>query len=70
MADAEALFREALLLEHKERAELIDKLLSSLAEIDTEIDALWVRKAEDRIEAYEPGRMQAVSLEEVLRKYR
>ena len=56
MADAEALFKEALLLEPKERAEPIDKMLSSLAKLDTQIDALWAREADDRIEAYERGK--------------
>jgi len=70
MVDTDALFKEALLLEPKERAELIDKLLSSLDKLDTKVDALWVREAEDRIEAYEQGEMRAVSLEDVLRKYK
>jgi len=70
MVDTDALFKEALLLEPKERAELIDKLLSSLDKLDTKVDALWVREAEDRIEAYEQGKMRAVSLEDVLRKYK
>lgn len=70
MVDTEALFKEALLLEPKERAELIDKLLSSLDKLDTKVDALWVREAEDRIEAYEQEEMRAVSLEDVLRKYK
>ena len=54
----------------RERAELIDKLLSSFDMLDTEVDALWVREAEDRINAYEQGKMRAVSLEDVLRKYK
>jgi len=70
MVDTDTLFKEALLLDPKERAELIDKLLSSFDMLDTEVDALWVREAEDRINAYEQGKMRAVSLEDVLRKYK
>ena len=70
MVDTDTLFKEALLLDPKKRAELIDKLLSSFDMLDTEVDALWVREAEDRINAYEQGKMRAVSLEDVLRKYK
>jgi len=38
--------------------------------LDTEVDALWAQEAEDRINAYEQGKMRAVSLEDVLRKYK
>ena len=68
MVDTETLFKEALLLDPKERAVLIDKLLSSLDKQDTEIDALWVGEAEDRIKAYEQGKLRAVSLDDVLQK--
>ncbi|MFW6274476.1 MAG: addiction module protein [Spirochaetota bacterium] len=70
MVDTDTLFKEALLLDPKERAELIDKLLSSFDNLDTQVDALWAQEAEDRIKAYEQGKMRAVSLEDVLRKYK
>jgi len=70
MVDTDTLFKEALLLDPKKRAELIDKLLSSFDKLDTEVDALWVSEAEDRIKAYEQEKMRAVSLEDVLRKYK
>jgi len=31
---------------------------------------LWVKEAEDRINAYEQGKIKAVSLEKVLEKYK
>ncbi|MFW5711341.1 MAG: addiction module protein [bacterium] len=70
MVDTDTLFKEALALNPKERAELIDKLLSSFDNLDTQVDALWAQEAEDRIKAYEQGKMRAVSLEDVLRKYK
>ncbi len=65
-----SIFEEAVRLEPKKRAKLIDVLLSSLDKPDKEIDNLWAKEAEDRILAYERGEMKAISLDEVLRKYR
>jgi len=45
-----------------ERAELADRLLSSLdASPMNRIDALWAAEAEDRIEAFERGEIKAVT---------
>ena len=35
-----------------------------------EIDKLWAKEVEDRIDAYDQGKMKVVSLEKVLEKYR
>lgn len=53
-----------------ERAQLIDELISTLDKPDKEIEKLWAIEAEDRIDAYNQGKLKAVSLEEVLRKYK
>ena len=53
-----------------EKAEFIDLLIKSLDEPDKEIDELWKKEAEDRIEAFEKGDLQAVSLQEVMEKYK
>lgn len=70
MASAREILKEALNLEPAEKAELIDKLLSSLDKPDRELDELWAKEAESRIDAYEQGKIKAVTLKEVLRKYR
>jgi putative addiction module component (TIGR02574 family) len=70
MNTAENLFKEALTLNSFQKAQLIDKLISSLDKSDREIDELWAKEAEDRIEAYNTGKMKAISLEKVLQKYR
>jgi hypothetical protein len=49
---------------------LIEELISSLDLPDKKLDALWVKEAEDRINAYEQGKIKAVSLEKVLEKYK
>ena len=64
------ILREALSLKPSQKAELIDKLLSSLDNPDKKIDDLWAKEAESRIDAYEQGHIQAVTLEKVLEKYR
>ncbi len=64
------ILEEALTLRPAEKAELIDKLLYSLDKPDQEIDDLWAKEAESRIDAYEQGKIKAVTLEEVLKKYK
>ena len=70
MSTAENLFKEALTLNSFQKAQLIDKLISSLDMSDSEIDELWAKEAEDRIDAYNAGKLKSVSLEKVLQKYR
>jgi putative addiction module component (TIGR02574 family) len=56
---------EALSLPPAERAELADRLLSSLdASPIGRIDALWAAEAEDRIEAFERGEIKTVPASE------
>jgi len=70
MATTDNIIKEALTLKASEKAQLIDKLLSSLDKSDKEIDKLWAEEAEDRIDAFDQGRIKAISLEKVLQKYR
>ncbi|MBM3132909.1 MAG: addiction module protein [Deltaproteobacteria bacterium] len=70
MAAPNKILKEALALKPAEKAELIDKLLSSLDKSDAEIDELWAKEAESRIDAYERGEIKAVALETVLSKYK
>ena len=70
MTVAENIFKEALILKPSEKAQLVDKLLHSLDRPDKEIDKLWAKEAEDRIDAYDQGKIKAVSLAEVLSKYK
>ena len=48
MTSTDNVFKEALTLRPSEKAQLIDKLLSSLDKPDKDIDELWAREAEDR----------------------
>jgi putative addiction module component (TIGR02574 family) len=64
------ILKDALNLRPAEKIELIDKLLSSLDNPDKELDELWAKEAEDRIEAYDQGKIKALTLKEILEKYR
>ena len=70
MATKDSIFKEASTLSPSEKAQLIDKLISTLDKSDNEIDELLAKEAEDRIDAYEQGKIKAISLEKVLQKYR
>jgi len=70
MVSPETILEEALSLQPTQRAKLIDKLLSSLDQPDATFEALWAEEAESRLDAYARGELSAVSLEEVLAKYR
>jgi putative addiction module component (TIGR02574 family) len=64
------LLREVLKLTPAQRVALIDNLLASLDTPDKAIAALWAEEVEDRIDAYEQGKLKAVTLEQVLEKYK
>ena len=70
MAATNKVLKEALTLKPAEKAELIDKLLSSLDKPDAQIDDLWAKEAENRIDAYELGEIKAVTLKRVLERYK
>ena len=70
MTVTENIFKEALILKPSEKAQLVDELLQSLDRPDKEIEKLWAKEVEARIDAYDKGQIKAVSLEEVLRKYK
>jgi putative addiction module component (TIGR02574 family) len=53
-----------------ERLDLVDDILASLDEPAPGIDQLWAKEAEERLAAYRRGEIKAISLEEVLAKYR
>ena len=70
MAVPDEILKEALTLKPEQKAQLVDKLLSSLDKPDKEIDELWANEAESRIDAYEQGKIEAITLEKVLEKYK
>jgi len=69
MAVPANLLKDALSLEAPSRAELVDELLASLDQPDKAIDALWAEEAESRIDAYDRGEIESVSVHEVMSRH-
>ena len=61
------LSKEALALPHEERIDLIERLLSSLDPPEGHTEALWARETEERIDAFEEGKIKTVTAEEFFR---
>lgn len=70
MAASKELLEKILSLSPDEKAELVDQLMVSLEQPDKELDKLWIKEAESRLDAHERGEIKAISLEEVLKKYK
>jgi len=69
ISKTEQILQDALNLPPVERAELAENLLASfLLPLDKDIDELWAQEAEDRIDAYEEGRIKSVSAKKVFEK--
>ncbi|MFZ2445750.1 MAG: addiction module protein [Syntrophobacteraceae bacterium] len=61
--------KEALTLPPAERAEIAERLLSSLdAPSQKEIDELWGKEAEDRLDAFDRGEIKAVPAKQVFER--
>lgn len=66
---SEQVLAEALSLPPIERAEIVEKLLSSFEFSERRvIDELWAKEAESRIDAYERGEIAAIPAKEVFEK--
>lgn len=66
-ARAEQVLSEALNLPPNERAQLAERLFSSLDISQKGLDRLWAQEADSRIDAYERGDIKAVSANDVFK---
>ena len=48
------------------KSELIEQLIKSLDKPDPEIDELWKKEAESRIDAYDEGKLTSVTVQEAI----
>ena len=65
--DGKRILESALALPPVERAELVEELLSSFDfPARADVDILWAKEAEDRIDAYEKGELRARPANEVV----
>ena len=66
---SEQILRQVLALPLEERAELIEQLLATFqGPTDPALDKLWIAEAHDRLDAYDRGELEAVSIEEVFKE--
>lgn len=63
----EELLNEAIKLKPEDRFALIEGILKSLDEPDKTIDEIWSEEAEERLEAYRDGKLEAVSTEKLFK---
>lgn len=68
--EAAIIEKEAMLLPESERALLADRLLQSLSPNPAELDAIWLREVDDRMDAFRRGDIDAVSGPEALAELR
>jgi putative addiction module component (TIGR02574 family) len=68
MIKTQDLFDEAVSLPVEMRAQLIDKLLRSIHPIQKEIDELWAKEAEKRVEEIKSGKVKTIPGDEVFKK--
>lgn len=57
-------------LPDNEKIELVDSILMQLDKPDPEIDRVWADEARKRWQAYKTGKVETVSYEQVMDKYR
>ena len=65
-ANAEKVLLEALSLSPQDRAEVLQRLLEIFQQPpNAELDELWAKEAEDRLDAFDRGELGSVSAEDV-----
>ena len=71
MNNLDALREQVLSLPESERAALLEDILSSFnPELRKSVDKAWAAEAEDRLRAFEEGKMESVSLDEARNRVR
>ena len=63
---AEKLIQQALDLPADERAQVAERLLTSLEPPLSDLDELWAQKVEERIDAFERGDLEAIPAEDLI----
>lgn len=65
-ATSEQILQQALALPLEERAELLEQILATFqTPPDPGLDHLWAEEAHDRLDAYDRGELDVVSIDEV-----
>lgn len=64
-----AVLKQALELSPLERAQLVEEVLISLDTPDPQMDLLWAKEADSRIQAFDKGEIESTSAEKVFSKF-
>ncbi len=70
MPTIDEIIQEIEKLSGVERVKVVDRFLRNTIKPDAEIEAVWVREASVRWDAFAQGRVESVSYAEVMNKYR
>lgn len=70
MLAIENILTEISPLKPVEKLKLVDETLNSLNQPNSQVDELWAKEAENRIKAYDDGKITSISVEKVFEKYR
>ncbi len=69
MESVKQLATKAIALKPIDRIQLVESILLSLDKLDSEIEALWAKEADDRLEAYKRGEVDAKDWDEIKKRY-
>jgi putative addiction module component (TIGR02574 family) len=68
--ESDKLVSEIRALPDEEKLRLLNLLLTDLDKPDPEIDQIWANEARRRWDAYRAGKLETLSYEELLSKYK
>jgi len=68
--DTDKLLSDIRALPDEEKLRLLDVLLTDLDVPDSEIDQVWVNEARKRWNAYKEGRLETISYEDLIKRYK
>lgn len=69
MSVVEKIFLNVSPLKSLDKLQLVDKILTSLTPIDKEIESIWAKEVDERIEAYDKGLLSVVDEKDIFAKY-
>jgi len=69
MLAKQEIYKEIMTMKPAQKAELIDKLILSLDIPNQKVEEQWKDEVENRVKAYESGKIATVSMKEVFQKY-
>ena len=69
MLEIDKILVDVLPLHNSDKLQLVDKILASMQPINNGVDKVWENESEERITAYNEGRVSSIDEDEILKKY-